>query len=102
MEQHEVELSVMDVYDIASEIGKEFEKIIDSHGSDTVFNLMPKVIFALEHLENFALRNEKENSTIQDLKERIEKLELEKIEKADQQKRFERVNYNYLSKSHKT
>ncbi|KAK6636560.1 hypothetical protein RUM43_010222 [Polyplax serrata] len=90
MEQQSIDLSVMDVYDIASEIGKEFEKIIDTYGSESVSNLMPKVIFALEHLENFSMRNEKENSIIQDLKDRIAKLELEKVEKAQDQKKFER------------
>ncbi|EEB14653.1 Vimentin, putative [Pediculus humanus corporis] len=90
MEQPEVELSVVDVYDIASEIGKEFEKIIDGHGPDIVMSLMPKVIYALEHLENFSLQNEKENTIVQDLKSKITKLELEKIEKAEDQKRFER------------
>lgn len=99
MDQSGIELSVMDVYDIASEIGKEFEKIIDTHGSDTVINLMPKVIYALEYLENFSLQNEKENTTIQDLKDRIEKLEVEKIEKAEDQKKFERVIFitKYMS-----
>lgn len=92
MEQQSIDLSVMDVYDIASEIGKEFEKIIDTYGSESVSNLMPKVIFALEHLENFSMRNEKENSIIQDLKDRIAKLELEKVEKAQDQKKFERVS----------
>lgn len=91
MEDYGVDVSVVDVYDIASEIGKEFEKIIDAHGTDAVTRLMPKVIGALEHLENLALRNERENTTIADLNARIAKLEMEKIEKAEDRQRFERV-----------
>lgn len=30
------EISVVDVYDLASDIGKECEKIIDAYGTDTV------------------------------------------------------------------
>lgn len=37
------EVSVVDVYDIASDIGKECEKIIDQYGADAVTSLMPKV-----------------------------------------------------------
>lgn len=91
MEEYEVDVSVVDVYDIASEIGKEFERIIDAHGTDAVTSLMPKVIGALEHLENLALRNERENTTIHDLSTRIAKLEMEKIEKAEDRQRFESV-----------
>jgi len=35
--------SVVDVYDLASEIGKEFERLIDAHGADSLTNMMPKV-----------------------------------------------------------
>lgn len=44
MEEYVSEISVIDVYDIASDIGKEFEILIDSCGADTLANLMPKVI----------------------------------------------------------
>ncbi|KAJ8886571.1 hypothetical protein PR048_012783 [Dryococelus australis] len=87
----EPEVSVVDVYDIASEIGKEFEKIIDSYGSDSVTYLMPKVINALEHLELLATKNERENTTVEELRARITQLENEKIEKAEDRHRFEKV-----------
>lgn len=90
MEDYEADLSVIDVYDIASEIGKEFEKIIDSHGVEAITSLMPKVINALEHLEVLATKNERENTVVQELKSKIVKLESEKIEKAEDRQRFER------------
>lgn len=85
------DVSVIDVYDIASDIGKECEKIIDQFGADAVNSLMPKVINALELLENLAMRNERENITLQELKSRIAQLETDKIEKAEYRERFEKV-----------
>uniref|UniRef100_A0A6B2EGF0 Putative myosin class ii heavy chain n=1 Tax=Phlebotomus kandelakii TaxID=1109342 RepID=A0A6B2EGF0_9DIPT len=84
------EVSVMLVYDIASEIGKECEKLIDKFGSDAVATLIPQVINALELLEGLANRNESENSTVQELNDRITQLETEKLEKAEYRKRFEK------------
>ncbi|XP_063219416.1 RILP-like protein homolog isoform X2 [Bacillus rossius redtenbacheri] len=86
----EPEVSVVDVYDIASEIGKEFEKIIDSYGTDSVTCLMPKVISALEHLELLATKNELENTTVEELRSRITQLENDKLEKAEDRHRFEK------------
>ncbi|KAK3927371.1 RILP-like protein-like protein [Frankliniella fusca] len=89
MDDSKPEVSVIDVYDIASEIGKEFEKMIDVYGTDAVINLMPKVINALEQLEGLATRNERENNQIQELKARIAQLEKDKIGKAEDRHRFE-------------
>lgn len=86
------EMSVVDVYDLASEIGKECEKIIDTYGSDTVTALMPKVITVLELLEAMATRNESENTRMQELNDRISSLESEKQEKAVFRERFEKVS----------
>ncbi|XP_068984477.1 rab interacting lysosomal protein like isoform X3 [Bombus vancouverensis nearcticus] len=92
MEEYAVvsDISVVDVYDIASEIGKECEKLIDSYGVDSVTNLMPKVIHALELLENLATKNERENTTVQELQAKISQLESDKIEKAEDRQRFEK------------
>ncbi|XP_017877556.1 RILP-like protein homolog isoform X2 [Ceratina calcarata] len=84
------EISVVDVYDIASEIGKECEKLIDSYGVESVTNLMPKVIHALEILENLATKNERENTTVQELRSKISQLENDKIGKAEDRQRFEK------------
>jgi JNK_SAPK-associated protein-1 len=45
MEAVDALASVVDVYDLASEIGKEFERLIDAHGADSLTNMMPKVRF---------------------------------------------------------
>lgn len=85
------DISVVDVYDLASDIGKECEKIIDAYGANAVTSLMPKVINALELLEALANQNENENSTMQKLTDRIAHLESEKQEKAVFRERFQKV-----------
>jgi hypothetical protein len=37
------QLTVVDVYDLAAAIGKDFECLIDQHGADSLRSLMPKV-----------------------------------------------------------
>ncbi|XP_037039328.1 RILP-like protein homolog isoform X2 [Bradysia coprophila] len=84
------EMSVVDVYDLASDIGKECEKIIDLFGADSLLKLMPKVINVLELLETIATRNESENTRLQELNDRIAHLECEKQEKAVFRQRFDK------------
>ncbi|XP_022223193.1 LOW QUALITY PROTEIN: RILP-like protein homolog [Drosophila obscura] len=84
------DIGVVDVYDLASDIGKEYERIMDRLGTDAVSGLMPKIINTLELLEALATKNERENATIQDLREKITQLESEKLEKAEFRRRFEK------------
>lgn len=90
-EESEDIISVVDVYDQAASIGKEFEKMIETFGVESVTGLMPKVIKALENLETLAARYEQENTEISDLKLMIEKLESEKNDKAQERMRYEEV-----------
>lgn len=87
------EVTVVDVYDIASDIGKECEKIIDQYGADAVTSLMPKVINALELLENLATKNERENTQLHELQAKISQLENDKLEKAEYRQKFEKVSF---------
>ncbi|XP_072934362.1 RILP-like protein homolog isoform X2 [Epargyreus clarus] len=90
MTDYDDEVTVVDVYDLASDIGKECEIIIEKYGPDAVTALLPKVINALELLENLAVRNEKENQALQELTAKISQLENDKIEKAEYRQRFEK------------
>lgn len=85
------EVSVVEVYEIASEIGAECEKLIDLYGSNCVESLIKKCITALEMLETLACKNERETSLIQELNDRIAKLENEKAERAETKRKFEKV-----------
>ncbi|XP_076364631.1 RILP-like protein 1 isoform X2 [Tachypleus tridentatus] len=83
-------LCVEDVYDLASEIGKEFEKIIDVYGAEVITSLMPKVICALEQLESCAVRNDRVDLEISDLNSAIAQLQYEKIEKQESKSKLEK------------
>ncbi|XP_017112366.1 RILP-like protein homolog isoform X1 [Drosophila elegans] len=84
------DIGVVDVYDLASDIGKEYERIMDRFGTDAVSGLMPKIINTLELLEALATKNERENATIQELRDKVAQLESEKLEKAEFRRRFDK------------
>ena len=46
------DISVVDVFDLASDVGNELEKIISIHGNELVQGLMQKVIRAVIHTAN--------------------------------------------------
>merc|ERR1719471_2433142 len=83
-------INVVDVYDIAADIGKEFEHLIDQHGAEEVTSLMQKVISALEHLEQLVQNSETELQMIEDLRKTIEHLEHEDNKKADERLKYAR------------
>ncbi|XP_023336507.1 RILP-like protein homolog isoform X1 [Eurytemora carolleeae] len=83
-------LTLVDVYDIAADIGKEFENIIDEEGADRVTSLMQKVIAALEQLEILVQKNDTEQMLIEDLRRTIEHLEHEDNKKNDERIRYAR------------
>lgn len=85
-------LCVVDVYDLASEIGGECEKLIDLYGTEAVKNLISKCIMALEMLEALANKNERDVSYVKDLRDQVKKLEDEKLERAETKKKFEEVS----------
>lgn len=84
-------MTVVDVYDAAALIGKEFERIIDAFGAECVTELMPKVISVLEQLEELASSNQKENAEISELKFAVERLTAEKVAKTEERHRYEQV-----------
>lgn len=86
-------LSSVDVYELASVIGSQFEKLIDSYGPDSVANLMPTVIRVLEHLEELSKFSESERAETVELKFTIERLLAEKKLKAEERVKYEKAVY---------
>ncbi|GFR75117.1 RILP-like protein 1 [Elysia marginata] len=82
-------ISVTDVYDQAAGIAHEFDKLIQNYGNDAVTELMPRVIKSLEQLENLASRYEKDLEEINQLRYKVEKLEAEKVDKAQERAKFD-------------
>ena len=89
MESSSGKIALEDVYDLASEIGSEFDRIINQCGNDAVAKLMPKVIRTLEHLEVLTLHKDDADNELDKLKMRIHQLEHEKTEKAENQIKYE-------------
>ncbi|XP_059147379.1 RILP-like protein 1 isoform X3 [Physella acuta] len=82
-------ISVTDVYDQAAGIAHEFDKLIQNYGNDSVTELMPRVIRSLEQLETLASRYERDLEEINQLRYKVEKLEAEKTEKAQERAKFD-------------
>lgn len=95
MENYSCSLSVVDVYDIAQDIGREFEAIIDRCGSEAITGLMPKVVAVLEQMEMVAMKNERENTTVDDLRATIQQLEMDKQERMEDRVKYEKVLTSY-------
>ncbi|CAF0869095.1 unnamed protein product [Adineta ricciae] len=89
LRQEYANLTVLDVYDEAALIGKDFERIIEAYGTETIRDLVPKVIRILELLELQAAKNEKETDQLMEMKTRIERLEIEKSETREIREKFD-------------
>ncbi|CAF0853260.1 unnamed protein product [Adineta ricciae] len=90
LQQQYSSLTVLDVYDEAALIGKDFERIIEAYGTETIRDLVPKVIRILELLELQAAKNEKDEDEFVKMKTRIERLETEKCETRELREKFDR------------
>lgn len=85
------ELTTADVYDQASLIGQDIEKIFDRFGHDAMINLMPKIIRVLEQLEIMVGEREKGKQEMAELKLENERLYLEIKREANQRRRLDEV-----------
>ncbi|CAF1619277.1 unnamed protein product [Rotaria magnacalcarata] len=90
MRHQNTNLTVLDVYDEAALIGKDFERIIDAYGTETIRDLVPKVIRILELLELQAAKNERDADEYLEMKTRIVRLETEKNETRELREKFDR------------
>ncbi|XP_076344447.1 RILP-like protein 1 [Tachypleus tridentatus] len=84
-----VDAGLEDVYEHAANIGKDFEKLLEKHGTVLVTNLMAKVVRVLEIFEACIVSNHQLCSQNSDLRATVELLLTEKEEKLEYQKRFE-------------
>ncbi|XP_018097975.1 RILP-like protein 1 isoform X1 [Xenopus laevis] len=89
MEKNVAELTVMDVYDIASVVGQEFERVIDHHGCEVIGRLMPKVVRVLEILEVLVSRNHI-NPEMEELRLELDRLRLERMDRIEKEKKHQK------------
>ncbi|XP_039247794.2 RILP-like protein 1 isoform X4 [Styela clava] len=62
-------LTVADVYNIASSVGREFEKLTDAFGGAIFSDVMPKMIRVLEMLEAFAAKSQNISTDVVELQD---------------------------------
>lgn len=89
LEKNVAELSVMDVYDIASVVGQEFERLIDQHGCEAVARLMPKVVRVLEILEVLVSRNNI-NPELDELRLELDRLRIERMDRIEKERKHQK------------
>ncbi|XP_039247792.2 RILP-like protein 1 isoform X2 [Styela clava] len=70
-------LTVADVYNIASSVGREFEKLTDAFGGAIFSDVMPKMIRVLEMLEAFAAKSQNISTDVVELQVSVQKLQAE-------------------------
>lgn len=87
------DLTTADVYEEASLIGQDIEKIIERFGHDAVMDLMPKIIRVLERLELVVGEKEKDKLEIAELKLENERLYLEIKREASQRRKLDEVSF---------
>ncbi|XP_043924493.1 RILP-like protein 1 isoform X2 [Protopterus annectens] len=89
LEKNVAELTVMDVYGIASVVGQEFERLIDQHGCEAVARLMPKVVRVLEILEVLVSRNNI-NPELEELRLELDRLRIERMDRIEKERKHQK------------
>lgn len=74
-------MTVDDVYEIAKVVGLEVEKIIDSHGKESVEGLVTRIVKVLELLESFAARNQAHKCKEEELLKAFETIHVQQSKK---------------------
>lgn len=91
------DLTTADVYEDASLIGQDIEKIIERFGHDAMMDLMPKIIRVLEKLEIVVGEREKDKLEIAELKLENERLYLDIKREASQRRKLDEELYQLSS-----
>ncbi|XP_026199766.1 RILP-like protein 1 [Anabas testudineus] len=83
------ELTVVDVYDIAAELGQEFERIIDRFGCEALVGLVPKVVRVLELLEALVSLGAA-GQEAEELRKELDRLRQERSDRSEQERRHQK------------
>ncbi|PNI57325.1 RILPL1 isoform 2 [Pan troglodytes] len=89
LEKNVAELTVMDVYDIASLVGHEFERVIDQHGCEAIARLMPKVVRVLEILEVLVSRHHVAPE-LDELRLELDRLRMERMDRIEKERKHQK------------
>ena len=89
-------LTAADVYETASEIGKDIEQIIENFGHNVVMDIMPKIIKVLEQLEVSVGEQEKSCLEMEEMRLQNERLLTEVKKEAGFRRRLDEVIVSLL------
>ncbi|XP_029295659.1 RILP-like protein 1 [Cottoperca gobio] len=84
-----VELTVMDVYDIAAVLGQEFERIIDRFGCESLVGVVPKVVRVLELLEAL-VSSGAAGQEAEELRRELDRLRQERSDRYEHEKKHQK------------
>lgn len=92
-------LTAADVYETASEIGKDIEQIIENFGHNVVMDIMPKIIKVLEQLEVSVGEQEKSCLEMEEMRLQNERLLTEVKKEAGFRRRLDEELFQYKQTS---
>ena len=96
-------LSISDVYQVASDIGRDFETIAQKYGQDIIYDLMPKVIGTLENMEKLVNQQNSDHKLVEHLNMENDRLKFEHKKELSNRKKVEDVstvttnNFNFTT-----
>ncbi|XP_028312837.1 RILP-like protein 1 [Gouania willdenowi] len=82
------ELTVMDVYDIASALGQEFERVIDRYDCEALVGVVPRVVRVLELLEALVSRGTA-GQEVEGLRAEVDRLRRERNDRYEQERKHQ-------------
>lgn len=86
-----LELTVTDVYEIASVLGRDFERIIDRFGCESLVGVVPKVVRVLELLEAL-VSSGAAGQEADELRGELDRLRQERSDRYEQERRHQKVS----------
>lgn len=89
MDAHRDMVTVDLVYDLASQIGDQFKKLIENNGAEANEPLIPCVVRVLEHLEVLVMQRDAYRARLDELTVQMEDLQREQREKAQRHIKFQ-------------
>ncbi|XP_069577656.1 RILP-like protein 1 isoform X2 [Brachyistius frenatus] len=83
------ELTVMDVYDVAAVLGREFERVIDRFGCESLVGVVPRVVRVLELLETLVSRGAA-GQEAEELRRELDRLRQERSDRYEQDRKHQK------------
>ena len=84
-------ITLCDIYHIATDLRREFERLVASYGPEKVSLLVPSVVRSLELLECLMETQHEDSAQLEDLRNYVDLLHAEKHSSAMLKQKYEKV-----------